>query len=193
MSVKEIKEEIKEEESFLLRLFQLEKIIKKYKNLLIGIGVLIVVGFFGYQINNYLQTQQLIKTNEAYNKLLTNPNEKDSLHNLNVLKENQKLFRLYLLQTANTDIKKLQQVANGNDIVANIAKYQLAVLNDDKKQIETYSLSIGAIYKDLALLNVERICLQNNNYKKAKEIASQIKDNTISKLANNLLHYGIIK
>jgi len=190
MDVKEIKEEIKEEETFLLKLFQLEKIVKKYKNLLIGIAVLIVVGFFGYQINSYLQTQKLIKTNTAYNKLLKNPNDKQALQ---TLKENQPLFKLYLLQTSNDDIAKLQKVAQGHGIVANIAQYQLAVLKGDEKEINNYALSIGSIYKDLALLNVERIYLQNNNHKKAQEIVNQITDADVLKIATGLLHYGIAK
>jgi len=190
MDVKEIKEEIKQEETFLLKLFQLEKLVKKYKNQLIGIAVLLVVAFFGYQINDYLQTQKLIKTNQAYNKLLKNPADKEALK---ILQENKPLYKLYLLQTSNNDITKLQKVANGNGIVANIAKYQIAVLKGDKKEIENYALSIGAIYKDLALLNVERLYLKENNHKKAKEIAGQITDETILNIANGLLHYGIVK
>jgi hypothetical protein len=190
MNVKEIKEEIKEEESFLLKLFQLEKLVKKYQKPLIAVAVLIIVSFFGWQINSYLQTQKLIKTNQAYNILLKNPNDKTALQ---TLKENPKLFKLYLLQTSNNDINKLKEVANSEGIVANIAKYQIAVLKGDKKDIENYALTIGAIYKDLALLNVERIYLENNNHKKAQEIAKQIKDQAIVKLANDLLHYGIAK
>ena len=197
MNVKEIKEEItelkqevKEEETFLLKLFQLEKIVKKYKNQLIGSVVLIVAIVIGYQVNGYLKTETLIKTNQAYNKLLVNPNDKQALK---VLKENNKLFNLYLLKTSNNDISKLEQVAKDRGIVGNIAKYQLAVLKGDKKEIENYSLSIGAVYKDLALLNLERLYLKEKNHKKAEEIASQIKDTQISKIANGLLHYGIIK
>ena len=190
MDVKEIKEEIKEEETFLLKLFQLEKLVKKYKNQLIALLVVIIVGVIGYQVNGYLQTQKLIKTNEAYNTLLQNPNNKEAL---NTLKENPKLFNLYLLQTSNDDILKLQKVAKSSGIVADIAKYQIAVLKGDKKEIENYALSIGAIYKDLALLNVERLYLKENNHKKAKEIANQITDEDIAKIADGLLHYGIVK
>ena len=190
MDVKEIKEEIKQEETFLLKLFQLEKLIKKYKNQLILIVVLIVIGVIGIQVNNYLNTQNLIKTNEAYNTLLSNPNNKEALK---VLKQNEKLFKLYLLQTSNNDITKLQKVAKGRGIVSDIAKYQIAVLKGDKKEIENYALSIGAIYKDLALLNLERLYLKDNNHKKAKKMASQITDEQILKIANGLLHYGIVK
>ena len=117
---------------------------------------------------------------------------KEKIH-LKILKENPKLYKLYLLQTSNNSIEKLKEVAKGSGVVANIAKYQLAMLKGDKKDINTYTLSLGAIYKDLALLNLERLYLKDNNYKKAKETADKITDNQIKEIANGLLHYGIVK
>jgi hypothetical protein len=182
-------QEVKEE-SFLLRLFQLEKLVKKYKYQLIALVAILIIGVVGVQINDYIKTQKLIKTNNAYNKLLENPNDKEALK---ILKENPKLYKLYLLQTSNNSIEKLKEVAKGSGVVANIAKYQLAMLKGDKKDINLYTLSLGAIYKDLALLNLERLYLKDNNYKKAKETADKIADNQIKEIANGLLHYGIVK
>jgi len=193
MDVKEIKNEIKEEETLLLKLFQLEKLVKKYKYHLISVFVILIVAFFGYQINNYLKTQKLIETNNAYNQLLKNPNIKNGSQLLAILKENKPLFRLYLLQTANNDKAKLEEVSQTDGIIGDIAKYQLAVLKGDKESIKNYSLKIGAIYKDLALLNLERIYLEEKNHKKAQEIVKQIKDPEILKTATGLLHYGITK
>jgi hypothetical protein len=39
-------------------------------------------------------------------------------------------------------------------------------------------MTLNAVYKNLALLNVERLYLKDNNHKKAQEIANQIKDTT---------------
>ena len=191
MNTQEIKE-IKEE-SFLLKLFKLEKFIKKYKYQLIAVVVLIIVAVIGIEIKNYMHTQMLIKTNNAYNELLKNPNDKQSLHNLEVLKENKKLYKLYLLQTSNNDIKKLQEIAKEKGIVGDIASYQLAMIKGDKNEIEKYALKIGAVYKNLALLNLERLYLKNNNHKKAEEVAKQIDDIDISSIAIALLHYWIVK
>ena len=190
MEFKQVKEEIKEEESLLLKVFQLEKFIKKYKKPLIAGAVLLVLLVIGIQINNYINTQNLIKTNKAYNQLLQNPNNKQALE---TLKENKPLFRLYLLKTSNNNIQKLQKVAQGNGIIANIAKYQIAVLKGDKSSIESYAFTMDAMYKDLALLNLERLYLQDKNHQKAEEIALQIKDADIAQFANGLLHYGIVK
>jgi len=189
MDSKKIVEEIKEEESFLLKIFQLEKVVNKYKYQIIGFFVLLIVIFIGYEIKSYINEQNLIKTNEAYNKLLSNPNDKNALIEL---KNNSKLFNLYILHTAKSE-KELKEVANGNGIVANIAKYEIAALKGDKKSLEDYSMTINAIYKDLALLNVERLYLEKYNHKKAEQINAQIKDADIKEIADSLLHYGIVK
>jgi hypothetical protein len=189
MDGKEIIKEIKEEESLLLKIFQLEKIVNKYKYQIIGFFGLLIVVFIGYQIKSYINEQNLIKTNKAYDALLVNPNNKEALKEL---KNNPKLFNLYLLHNSKS-VEELQKVANGSGIVANIAKYEIAAMKGDKKSLENYSMSINAVYKDLALLNVERLYLQENNHKKAKKIANQIKDDKIKEIADTLLHYGIVK
>jgi len=189
MDGKKIVEEIKEEESFLLKLFQLEKTVNKYKYQIIAFFALLIVIAIGYGIKSYINEQNLIKTNEAYNKLLVNPNDKAAL---NELKNNKPLFDLYLLHSAKS-INELQIVANGSGIVANIAKYEISALKGDKKSLEDYSMTLNAVYKNLALLNVERLYLKENNHKKAVEIANQITDTQIQKIANSLLHYGIVK
>jgi len=189
MDGKKIVEEIKEEESFLLKLFQLEGLVNKYKFQIMGFFALIVVIAIGYGINSYINEQSLIKTNKAYNKLLVNPNDKKSLIEL---KNNPKLFHLYLIHNYK-NIDELKKVANANGVIGNIAKYELASLKGDKNSLEDYSMSLDAIYKDLALLNVERLYLKDNNHKKAEETAMQIKDTQIQKLAQSLLHYGIVQ
>jgi len=179
-----------QDDGFLLKLLQLEKLIKQYKTPLIIAIVAVIVAVVGYNINSYLQTQKLIQTNQAYDKLLKDPND---IKALEVLKQNKPLFRLYLLQTAGDDVAKLQQVANAKGVVANIAKYQLAMLKGDKKAVEDYALSMDIMYKDLALLNLVKIYLRNHNHTKAVQITKQIKDDTIHKIAQSLLHYGIVK
>jgi len=184
-------EEKENEGGFLLKLLQLEKFVNKYKFQLIGIVVVLFVGFVGVEVNNYLKEQNLIKTNTAYNKLLQNPNDKQSLK---ILKENKKLYQLYLLQTTNKDVNKLQTIAQShNGIVSNLAKYQLAMLKGDINSLENYALGIGAIYKDLALLNEQRLYLKNNNHKKAQDILNEITDDNIKQISQGLLHYGIVK
>jgi hypothetical protein len=174
----------------LLKVFQLEKLIRKYKVQLSVILILIVGAVIGVNVKSYIDEQQLIKTNEAYNRLLQNPNDKKALE---ILKENRKLYNLYLLKTGADDIKKLEEVAKARGIVGNIAEYQIASLKGDIKSLENYSLTIGAIHKDLANLNLVRLYLAENNYKKAEETAKLIEAPNLAQIADGLLHYGIVK
>jgi len=96
MSLKEnveyIKDEISSEEKFFESFFKLEKFYKKYKYLII----LVVVGTLGYFITSsvmgYINEQNTIKANNAYNKLLLNPTDTNSIA---ILKEkNTKLLEI---------------------------------------------------------------------------------------------------
>jgi len=181
-----------QEESFLFKILKLESLFNKYKIQIISTFILIIVIIFGFKIKSYIDEQNLIATNKAYYTLLTNPNDKKALEEL---KKNKKLYRLYILHTAATlkDVNKLETIANGNDVISNIAKYEIAALKENTKLLENYSLTINSVYKDLALFNLERIYLENKNHKKAEEVFKQIKDNTIKEMAKELLHYGIVK
>ncbi len=184
-----IKEELKEEEQFLLKLFQLEKIINKYKYQLIGLLVVVFGLFVGFQIKNYLHTQMLIKTNTAYEELLKNPKNTKELE---ILKQNKPLYALFMLQKAQS-AKELSSISSSNLIIESIAKYQIAVLKGDKKSLQNYVFTFRPIYKNLALLNLERIYLKDKNHKKAEQIAKKIDDLELSPIAEGLLHYGIVK
>ena len=55
---------------------------------------------------------------------------------------------------------------------------------NDIKSLENYSLTIGAIHKDLANLNLVRLYLAENNYKKAEETAKLIEAPNLAQIAD---------
>jgi len=182
----EIKEELKKDEELLVKVFKLEKFVKKYK---IHLIVIAIIGYVvASTIYNYIKTQNLIKANNAFNRLLNNPNDKKAL---NELKENKKLFDLYLLRS--NDINELKKITTPE--LKAIANYKIAMLKGDKASLESYLLNPEyKILKDPIRLALIRIYLKENNRKKAKEIFSQITPNTdYQTLAKFLLHYGIVK
>jgi len=184
----EIKEELKKDEELLIKVFKLEKFLKKYKIHLIVIAILIIGYVVSSAIYDYIKTQNLIKTNNAFERLLNNPNDKKAL---NELKENKKLFELYLLRS--NDINELKKITTPE--LKTIANYKIAMLKEDKDLLESYLLNPEyKILKDPIRLALIRIYLKENNRKKAKEIFSQITPNTeYQALAKFLLHYGITK
>lgn len=184
----EIKEELKKDEELLVKVFKLEKLVKKYKIHLIIIAILIIGYVIANTIYSYIKTQNLIKTNNAFEKLLNNPNDKKAL---NELKENKELFELYLLRS--NDIDKLKEITTLE--LKPIANYKIAMLKGDKASLESYLLNPEyKILKDPIRLALIKIYLKENNRKKAKDLFSQITPNTeYETLARFLLHYGIVK
>ena len=184
----EIKEELRKDEELLVKVFKLEKFVKKYKIHLIVIAILIIGYVTINAIYDYIKTRNLIKTNNAFKELLNNPNDKKAL---NELKENKKLFELYLLRS--NDINELKKITTPE--LKSIANYKIAMLKGDKTSLESYLLNPEyKILKDAIKLALIKIYLKENNRKKAKEVFSQITPNTkYQALAKFLIHYGVSK
>ena len=189
MSIKdEIKkdtQELKQDEELLVKVFKLEKFVKKYKKHIILTGILLAVFLVGYNIYNYIQTQNLIKANNAFETLLQNPNDKKALE---IVKKDKKLYNLYLFD------KGEYSKVNLKDLAA-LKAYQIAMQKGTKQALEAYLLNPSyKILKDSVRFALMRIYLKENNRKKAIEIFEDINPNSKFKaLGKYLLHYGIVK
>ena len=184
----EIKEKLKQEEELLVKVFKLEKFIKKYKKQLIAFVVIVAVGLVGSAVYNYIQTQKLIASNNAFDILMQNPNDKKALAEV---KKNEKLYQAYLLQSSNpADLKKV----TAPELKA-IAAYKEAMLKGDKQSLENYLLNPDyKILKDPVRVALMRIYLKEGNRKKAHELYMQISPNSeFAVIGKFLLHYGIVK
>ncbi|WP_456479400.1 tetratricopeptide repeat protein [Nautilia sp.] len=184
----EIKEKLKQEEELLVKVFKLEKFIKKYKKQVIAgftIAALILVGNAVY---GYIQTQKLISSNNAFDTLMQNPNNKEALEKV---KSNDKLYQVYLLQSSK--ISDLQKIT-APELKA-VAAYKIAMLKGDEKSLENYLLNPDyKILKDPVRVALIRIYLKDGKRKKAKELFAQINPQSeFYTVAKFLLHYGIVK
>ena len=188
-----LKEEISNEEKFLEQIVRAEKFYKKYKKHLIVATVFIVVligGYIGYDLK---KEYDLKVSNEAYLKLLSNPQDKKSL---NILKEkNPVLYDVFLFRTAleKNDAQKLNEIASKKiPVVSNIAAYQSAALKKDQKALYSYQLNQKSLLKDLAILDEAFLLYKKDEIKKAKERLKSInKDSFVYPYATFLLHYGL--
>jgi hypothetical protein len=185
MDIKEVKEEIKKEEELLVKVFQLEKFIKKYKKPIIAITTVIVLGLIGLNVYNFYIEKKLISANNALEEVLANPNNKEALERL---KADKKLYDLYLLQKGDyKDIttKELEE----------IKAYKLAMKKGSIKALEDYLNNPNyKILKNSVRVALIRLYLQNNNRPKALALEKEIPQNSQFKpLATYLIHYGIVK
>ena len=183
--IKKDTQELKQDEDLLVKVFKLEKFLKKYKYYIISAIAIIIIAFIGYNIKNYFNTQKLIKTNNALDELLKNPNGKKALQ---ILKENKNLYQLYLLSQG-----KYKKITS-KELEA-IKAYELAMQKGTKEALENYLLNPNyKILKDPVRLALMRIYLQENNRKQAKILFNEIDPNSkFKQLGIYLLHYGIVK
>ncbi len=181
----EIKEELKQDEELLVKVFKLEKFVRKYKKPLIAGAIIIVLAVIGYKTYGYFQTQKLIKENNALDALMANPNDKKAL---SIVKENKKLYDLYLLNRG--DYKDI----TSRELEA-IKVYETAMKKGDINSLESYLLNPNYhILKNSVRIALIRDYLLKGDRKKAKEIYQDIDNNSKYKdLGLYLLHYGIVK
>ncbi len=185
MDIKEVKEEIKKEEELLIKVFQLEKFIKKYKKPLIIFSALIVIVLIGINAYDYYKTQQLIVANEALEEVMNNPNNQEALERL---RADKKLYDLYLLQKgefSKIDTKSLEEIKAYKEAMKKGTVEALeSYLNNPKYKILKNSVRVALI----------RLYLEKGNRQKAVMLASQIpQDSQFKPIATYLIHYGIVK
>ena len=183
--IKKETEELKQDEALLVKVFKLEKFVKKYKKHIILTAIILAAYLIGYNIYTYIQEQNLIKANNAFETLLQNPNDKRALE---IVKKDKKLYNLYLFN------KGEYSKVNSKELEA-LKAYEIAMKKGTKEALESYILNPSyKILKDSARFALMRIYLEEHNRKKALEVFDNINQNSKFKtLGAYLLHYGIVK
>jgi len=183
--LKQDTKELKQDEELMVKIFKLEKFVRKYKKYIILTAVLLFVYLIGYNVYHYIQKQNLIKANNAFETLLQNPNDKKALE---IVKKDKKLYNLYLFnkgEYSKVHSKNLQA----------FKAYEIAMQKGTKEALEGYLLNPSyKILKNPVRFALMKIYIENNNRKKALEVFNDINPNSKFKiLGAYLLHYGIVK
>ena len=197
MSIKEdlkaVKEELNTEEQFLEGLIRAERFYKKYKKPLVAVVVVAVVAFVAFSIKAYIDESNLKATNEAYLKLIKDPNDTSAAK---VLKEkNIKLYYAYRLQVASkkSDVNIFKEVKDGakDEYLSDLAAYQLASLSKKSDDLNSYidNSKVGLL-KNFALLQDAYLLLKDGKKDQAKIKLSSIEiDSPLKNIAKNLEYY----
>lgn len=193
MSLKEnisaVKEELNTEEQFLESVIKVETIFKKYKKLIIGAVIVIIIAVLASLGYNYMQEKNLTKSNEIYLSLIQNADESKELELKNL---NPKLYELYIYQSTikKADKDSLSKLADtiSDPILKSLISYQISSIN--KKDLLIHSQSDGVILKDLAIAQAAIVSLENNDTKKANDILSFIGSSSpLYQISQSLKHY----
>ena len=199
MSIKEnmdyVKSELSTQEKFIESLVRVEGVYKKNKKIIYTIIAVVVVIFISYKISGYINEQNLIKSNLAYDRLLKNPDDKESL---SILKStNNNLYEVYRLSNAISlgDSKELSALSTSSvEFVKDIASYEVAISAQDSSAIKKYSLKESALLRDLAIFKDVVEMIKAKDYKNAKlKIGSISKDTPLSKSVDAIKHFLITK
>lgn len=185
-----VREELTSEEKFFEKTVITEKFLKKYKNMLIGavVSVVVLVGVsIAYDSN---KESKAVAANEALSELNNNPWDESTLTRLKSLSPN--LYDAYIYSKAivDKDLKTIQSLKTSQALVIpELAKYEsLSEVSD----LDAYALNQDAMYKDLARVQSAILLMQEGEIKKAHAKLELIDEmSTLGKVAKSLLHYGV--
>ncbi|OHD78798.1 MAG: hypothetical protein A2023_05250 [Sulfuricurvum sp. GWF2_44_89] len=197
MSLKEnmeaLKEELSSEEKFFESAIRTERFVKRYQKPLIALvasSLLAVGGAIGYQLYT---DAKLESSNTAFNLLLANP--ADTQAELTLKNDNPELYDLWKLSRgiAQNDVSILEGLKHSEAFgVADIASYEAAAIKGDTQSLEQYTKKQGALYKDLALLEVAVAAIEKGDVALAhQKIALIGEDSPLYQVAAALSHYGV--
>lgn len=197
MSLKEnmdaLKEELNSEEKFFESAIRTERFIKRYQKPLIAAiaaSLLAVGGAIAYQT---YANAKIESSNNAFNALLMNPS--DSKAEQTLKNDNPELYDLWRLSRgiSQNDVTILDSLKNSQAFgVADIAGYEAAAIKGDTKMLDEYTKKQGALYKDIALLELAVKAIEEGNLASAhQKIALIPEDSPIFQAGQALSHYGV--
>lgn len=168
-----IKEELSSEEKFLEGFVKVERFYKKYKALIITILVAVIVFLVWNTILNYLNEQSKTAANNAFNKLLENPDDKEALETLKV--KNKKLYEIVNYNQAK---KEGKNVEINVEYLKELSLYEKALKESNLKAISSLSLNDKFLLKENAIFNKALLEAKEGKYEMAKETLTQIPQNS---------------
>lgn len=193
MSMKEnvdfVKNELNSEEKFLEGFVKVERLYKKFKSLIIGLLTILVVAVIAFGINSYIDKKNTIAANIAFDKVVSNPDDKEAL---NTLKEsNKKLYEVALYLQAKKDGKYPETEI---PYLKELTQYQKALTNSDVSKLNDLSMQNDFLLKEFAIFNKALILVNEGKYKEAKIALNLIqKSSKASELSNLLQHHLLTK
>lgn len=185
-----VKDELNSEEKFFEKAVITERFIKKYKKLMIGSVVVIVIAVAVNIISNINNQNRIDSANAALAQLQKDPSNAAALNDLKGLSPNLYDLWVYSSAVANNDVKTLKSLENSKTpLLADLSSYEVA---QDSKSLDEYSLKQGAVYKDLAVVQSAVLLMNNGKTEEAHQELTKIsQDSSLGKIAKALMHYGV--
>jgi len=180
-----IKKEFSAEESYMEKVFKFEKFFKKYKIVIIGLIIALIVATIGYYVSDHFEQKNKLQANQAFSTLLQDPNNKEALAILEVKNPTlYKIFQFQLNDETDIDVKFFKE----------LALYTQAINKENIADLTTVTQQQSFILKDFALFNKALIEAQNNNFTAAKETLKLIDSQSeVTPMVKMLEHFLLTK
>ena len=193
MSMKEnvnfVKEELNSEEKFLEGFVKVERFYKKFKPVILGVSALIIVLAVAFSVKSYMDGENKIKANLAFDKVVSNPNDKEALATLK--ETNKGLYEVALYINAKNENKSVDVNIK---YLKELALYQKALQNKSVGELNDLSMQNDFLLKEFAIFNKALLLANEGKYSEAKTALKLIPQTSKAyELANLLNHYLLTK
>ena len=193
MSMKEnvnfVKEELNSEEKFLEGFVKVERFYKKFKPVILGVSALIIVLAVAFSVKSYMDGENKIKVNLAFDKVISDPNDKEALATLK--ETNKGLYDLALYLNAK---KENKSVDVNIKYLKELSLYQKALANKSVGELNDLSMQNDFLLKEFAIFNKALLLANEGKYSEAKTALKLIPQTSKAyELANLLNHYLLTK
>ncbi len=188
-----IKEELNSEEKFFEKAVITEKFVKKYKNMMIGAVVLIIIVVVSNIVYDSNKQSTIKEANEVLTKLSVDTNDENLKIKLEQLSPNLHDVWLYSQAIALNDVEKLKSLGSSKAIlISDLANYEAASRSKNNDKLLDYSMNQDAIYKDLAFVQNAILYLDKNEIQKAhNELRKVSQSSSLKSVVLALLHFGV--
>ena len=184
--VKFVKKELSGDEKILESAFKVEELYKKYKFIIWGVVVVVILLFAGKAGMDAMDEAKLADANRAF---LTLQTKADDAQALKTLKEkNPALFELFSYSEAvkKQDVSALNSLAGSkNAVIADSSKYVVATLENKS--------SDSKLYKEMALLEEAYLAIKAGDTKNAQVKLELIDERSSLAALASLLKHSTIK
>ena len=190
MSIKDdvnyVKAELSGDEKVLESAFKLESLYKKYKTVIWGTVIALLLFF---AVKTGMETWKHSKLEAANQAFLTLQQKPEDAQALKLLKENNpSLYELYTLSQAGKkqDIKALQTLSgSSNDIVSDMSRYSVGAI--EKKPVDS------KLYKEMAYLEEAYVAIKAGDTAGAKRKLELIGERSPLATMAKLLEHSTLK
>jgi hypothetical protein len=181
-----VKKELSGDEKILESAFKIEELYKKYKFVIWGVVVALILVFAGKTAMDAMHEAKLAEANQAF---LTLQTKADDAQALQILKEkNPALFELFSYAQAvkKKDVKALNTLAgSSNAVISDSSKYVAATLENKS--------SDSKLYKELALLEEAYLAIKAGDLKSARSKLELIDERSSFSMLAQLLKHSTLK